>query len=367
MLSRKWCDVSRYLRLAVVLLLGTIVACLPACSSKPNRITIGVVTNCTADFWSLCEAGATKAARENDVDLLFRQPEKAFDASSQMPIVKTWVNQGVNGIAVSVIDPKGQTEDLSLIAKKVPLVTMDNDADQTGRLCYIGIDNYEGGKAAGRLVKKVLPNGGTVAIFIGSTKSANGKARTQGVLDELAGRKDAAGEAATLPARPELSVKKFGKYYVVDGEAKEDGKPDNAQATASSVLARVNGLPDLCMVGLYAYNPPAILEAAKAKKMAAAVKIIGFDEDWDTLKGIASGDIVGTVVQDPFQYGYKSVEALAAHARGDDSKLVKAPIPYRIVTKDGGPDETVNGLIVKNLKVAEFEAKLRADLESVKK
>ena len=70
------------------------------------------------------------------------------------------------------------------------------------------------------------------------------------------------------------------------------------------------------------------------------------------------------MVQDPFMYGYKSVEALAAKARGDDSKLVKEPIPYRVVTKDGGPDETVNGLVVKNLKVADFEAKLRADLAS---
>ncbi len=357
---------SSILRLAVVLGLGAILAALPACSSKPNRITIGVVTNCTAEFWDIAKAGATKAAKDYDVDLQFRQPEKAFDAADQMPIVEAWVKQGVNGIAVSVIDPKGQTEDLSRIAKKVPLVTMDNDADQTGRLCYVGIDNYEGGKAVGRLVKKILPNGGTVAIFIGSTKSANGSARTQGVLDELAGQKDAPGEPGSHPERGDLKVKKYGKYYLVDGEAKEDGSPGNAQSTASGVLARVNGLPDLCMVGLYAYNPPAILEAAKAKKMAAALKIVGFDEDWETLKGIGNGEIEATVVQDPFMYGYKSVEALAAKARGDDSKLVKDRIPYRIVTRNGGPDETVNGLTVKNLKVADFEAKLRSDLASVK-
>ena len=47
-------------------------------------------------------------------------------------------------------------------------------------------------------------------------------------------------------------------------------------------------------------------------------------------------------MQDPFKYGYKSVEVLAAKAKGDDSKLVKEPIPYRVVTKDGGPDETVD-------------------------
>jgi ribose transport system substrate-binding protein len=360
--------VSRILRASVVVALAAVLACVPACGKKDSgKIKIGVVTNCTADFWSICEAGANKAAEENNVDLQFRQPEKAFDASAQMPIVEAWAKQGVSGIAVSVIDPQGQTEDLTRIAKKVPLLTMDNDADQTGRLCYIGIDNYEAGKAVGRLVKKALPAGGTVGIFIGSTKSANGKARTQGVLDELAGEKDAKGADAAHPTRADLKGKKFGNYLLVDGAAKEDGAPTNAQATAAGVLARVKGLPDLCMVGLYAYNPPAILADAKAKGMAGQVKIVGFDEDWDTLKGIAAGEIEATVVQDPFMYGYKSVEALAAKARGDDSKLEKAPIPYRVVTKDGGPDETVGGLVVKYPKVAEFEAKLRADIDSAKK
>jgi len=351
----------------VIVGLATVLACLPACNSKSGKIKIAVVTNCTAEFWSIAEAGANKAAKETDVELQFRQLEKDFDASAQMPIIDSWVKQGVNGIAVSVIDPKNQTEDLSRIAKKVPLITMDNDADQTGRLCYIGIDNYEAGKAVGRLVKKALPNGGTVGIFIGSTKSANGKARTQGVIDELAGQKDAAGTAATHPANPKLTGKQFGKFFLVDGEAKEDGSPTNAQPTAAGVLGRVKGLPDVCMIGLYAYNPPAIMEEARAKSMLKDIKIVGFDEAWVTLKGIADGEVVGTVVQDPFMYGYKSVEALAAKARGDDSKLVKEPIPYRVVTKDGGPDETINGLLVKFPKVADFEAKLRDDLKSVGK
>ncbi len=359
---------SLLFRTSLVLILAIVLACVPACGGKkPDRITIGVVTNCTADFWRIAEAGANKAAKDFDVDLQFRQPEKDFDASAQMPIVEAWVNQGLNGIAVSVIDPKGQTEDLTRFAKKVSLITMDNDADQTGRLCYIGINNYEGGKAVGRLVKKAFPNGGTVAVFIGSTKSANGQARTQGVLDELAGQKDAPGELGAHPLKPDIKIKKYGKYFLIDGEAKEDGSPGNAQTMASGVLARVNGLPDLCMVGLYAYNPPAILEAAKSKKMGGSIKIIGFDEDWETLKAIANGEVEATVVQDPFMYGYKSVEALAAKARGDDSKLVKDPIAYRVITKDGGPDETVNGLVVKNIKVAEFEKKLRDDLASVKK
>ena len=361
--------VSWILRVSVIVALAAVLACVPACGKKETgKIKIGVVTNCTANFWSIAEAGANKAAQDFDVELQFRQPEKDFDASVQMPIVEAWAKQGLNGIAVSVIDPQGQTEDLTRIAKKVPLLTMDNDADQTGRLCYIGIDNYEAGKAAGRLVKKALPPaGGTVAVFIGSTKSANGKARTQGVLDELAGEKDAKGADATHPNKPDLKGKMFGKYFIIDGAAKEDGGPKNAPATAAGVLGRVKGLPDLCMVGLYAYNPPAILSEAKARSMANQIKIVGFDEDFITLAAIAAGEIEGTVVQDPFMYGYKSVEVLAAKARGDDSKLVKEPIRYRIVTKDGVADEKVAPKEIEFKKVADFEAKLRADLASVKK
>ena len=68
-----------------------------------------------------------------------------------------------------------------------------------------------------------------------------------------------------------------------------------------------------------------------------------------TLKAIAAGEIEGTVVQDPFNYGYKSVEVLAAVARGDKerrssrSKASKS-MPYQVITQDGGPDETINGL-----------------------
>jgi ribose transport system substrate-binding protein len=354
--------VSWLLRVSVVVALAAVIACVPACSKKNDgRMKIGIVTNCIAEFWKICEAGASKAAEKHNVDLHFREPEKNFDPATQTPIIESWEKQGFDGIAVSVINPEGQTETLARIAKKIPLITMDNDAEKSGRLCYIGIDNYEGGKAVGRLVKKALPNGGTVAIFIGDMKSANGRSRTQGVLDELAGQKDAQGTDAAHPTKPDLKGKMFGKYLLVDGAVKEDGGQTNAQSVAGGVLARVKGLPDLCMVGLYAYNPPAILADARSKGMAGQIKIVGFDEDWETLKGIASGEIMATVVQDPFEYGYKSVEALAT------KNYNVAPIPYRVVTKDGGPDETVNGVVVKNLKEADFTAKLKADLDSAPK
>ena len=87
------------------------------------------------------------------------------------------------------------------------------------------------------------------------------------------------------------------------------------------MLGRLEDVPDVCLIGLYAYNPPAILAAAKRKSLVGKIKIVGFDENPVTLKAIAAGEIEGTVVQDPYNYGYKSVEVLAAVARGDKSKV----------------------------------------------
>ncbi|MGL6096612.1 MAG: substrate-binding domain-containing protein [Fimbriiglobus sp.] len=360
---------------AVVVAAGALLF-LPACGSGAGtgsgataggKPKIGVVTNCRAEFWDLCEAGANKAAKEFDVDLTFRQPD-TMGVPDQMAIVEAFKKMGCTGMAVSVVDPKEQTPDLARIAKDVSLITMDNDADQTGRLCYVGIDNYEAGKAVGRMVKAALPDGGTLALFIGSTSSANGKARVGGVLDELAGEKDSRGKPGDHPEKPGVKGAIFGKYFVVQGEPlTDDGKSAKATDNAKDVLERLSGVKNLGMIGLYAYNPPAILEAARSKGLVGKIKVFGFDEDWDTLKGIANGEIVGTVVQDPFQYGYKSVEVLAAVARGDKSKLPKDMIAYRVVAKAAAPDETVNGVVVKTVAATDFEKQLRADLASVKK
>ena len=356
---------ARWSRLGLVAAVAVGLALIPACGKKDSgKPKIAVVTNCTDPFWDLCEAGANKAAKDFDVELTFRQPER-MAAEVQKPIIDAWVNQGFNGIAVSVIDPKGQTEDLRLVAKKVTLVTMDNDAPESGRVCYVGVDNKEAGRAVGRLIKKVLPNGGTLALFIGSTTSANGQARPAGVLEELA-TPDANGTPGKHPQRPEIGGKFYGKYFLVDGEPKTDGgEKEKAASNSQAMLSRVEGLPDLCFVGLYAYNPPAILEAVRAKSLVGKVKIVGFDENLETLKAITAGEIEGTVVQDPFNYGYKSVEILAAEARGDTSKRVSGSAPYQVITREGGEPQTINNLRIQFPKAADYLTTMREQLRII--
>ena len=90
-----------------------------------------------------------------------------------------------------------------------------------------------------------------------------------------------------------------------------DLRPDNmdmgkARRNAEDTLIKH---PDIAaMVGLWGYNAPAILEALRDKKKLGEVKIIAFDEAPETLKAIDAGEIYGTVVQNPYEFGYESMK-----------------------------------------------------------
>ena len=183
-----------------------------------------------------------------------------------------------------------------------------------------------------------------------------------GVLDEISG------EDHRAEIHNGKFQEKYGKYTLHRKEPiVDETKRDRALANASDTLEQLKNTSNVGLVGLYAYNPPTILEAARSKQLVGKVKIFGFDEDVLTLDGIDKGEIEGTIVQDPYNYGYESVKILAAEARGDTSKRIKGSMPYQVVTKEGGPDQTINGLHIRFPKGADYEATVRAQFSSVGK
>ena len=312
---------------------GMFLAVSAGCQRGPAKTKVAFVTNNPESFWSIAEAGTKKAAAEEDVEVLFKMPSIG-DAAKQKEIIDTVLGQGIKALAVSVIEPENQRDYLNDISKKVPLLTQDNDAPDTQRKCYIGTDNYKAGKAAGQLVKEAMPDGGVIVIFVGDIKPINARLRRQGLLDELAGVKDAEG-------------KQYGKYRLIDTITDQPDGASECKRKAIDQLTRAELQKEkhICLIGLWAYNPPmirsAVLDMAKERLDHGEIKIVGFDEDTSTLQGIADGSIYGTVVQQPFVFGYEAVKMMAAIARGDNSKVPANGlryVPHRVITKEGGKD-----------------------------
>ncbi|MFM8579025.1 MAG: substrate-binding domain-containing protein [Planctomycetaceae bacterium] len=96
--------------------------------------------------------------------------------------------------------------------------------------------------------------------------------------------------------------------------------------------------------------PDAAVPAADSAAVAnATVKVIAFDEAQAVLEGIAAGTVVGTVVQNPFQYGYESIRTLHAIKGGDEKAVPESHfvnIPARVVLQDASRGEFAGATVV---------------------
>ena len=306
-------------------------------SSEPTAAgpRVAFVTNQIADFWQIAKAGCEDASKELGIEVDVRMPSQAT-AVEQQRIVDDLLTSGIAGVAISPLDAENQTEWLNSVAGRVPLITHDSDAPQSARLMYIGMDNYAAGRMCGELVKQALPEGGQVMLFIGRLEQDNSKYRRQGVIDVLLDRdRERSYYQEQTNAWDPVEESIQGEKYTILGTLTDQGKPEVAQAKAEDALTTY---PDLdAMVGLFEYNPPRCYEALQKAGKLGQIKLIGFDENDTTLQAIKDGTCTGTVVQNPYDYGYKSVEVLKALLAGDKSIIPESKfidIPPRAITKD---------------------------------
>ena len=280
-------------------------------SFAADKKTLAFVVNVPADFWTIARAGTNKAQAElPNYNIEFYIPGE-MSAAAQKKILEDLLARGVAGVAISPVNPDDSTAILNEVASKAVLITHDADAPKSNRLMYVGTDNVAAGRQAGELMKKALPDGGKAMLFVGTMDAANARERSQGIKEAIAGT----------------------KIEIID--IRTDGG-DQAKAK-DNVEDTLTKYPDIdLLVGLWAYNTPQIYNAVKALGKAGSVKIVGFDEDQQTLKGVAEGVIDGTVVQQPFEFGYQSMINMAKIIEGDKSVIPENKlqiVPTQIIDK----------------------------------
>jgi len=265
-----------------------------ATTAKKTRLAF--VTNNPSDYWTICRKGTEAAAKDlGTVEVEFVMPADGT-AVTQKQDVDDLLAKGIKGIAVSPVDPANETPYLNGIAARTNLITADSDAGASRRLCYVGTDNHAAGVMAGRLIKKALPQGGQIMVFVGITRAQNAHDRMVGIEDALRGSR-----------------------VTILGVRTDDTDHARARQNVVDTLARYPHIAGL--VGLWSYNGPAIASAVREKGRAGKVRVIAFDEEAETLAGIRDGAIYGTITQQPYRFGYESVKLLAALARGDKSGI----------------------------------------------
>ncbi len=305
------------------------------------------ITNGDDPFWHACNAGLLEGAKQVDLEsrgLTVVMEKNNGTAQGQIEKLRQLASQpDVAGVAISVIQAENAAiveEMKNLAAKGVQVITVDGDVNRTlfpdARPYYIGTDNVVGGRLLGRAAKKLLESRGTAAggyvQFAGFTDNDNARKRMDGFREAVG-----------------------------SGFEERDRMPDEmdlSKARNNVRTALVNHPELVALVGIWAYNAPAIAEVTEERGVRDQVTIVTFDAQAAALQHMAEGRIDAMVVQNPFEMGILAVKLLLAMHAGDDA-TIKEMFPRR-GEPDGDIHTTGLRLIAPDegspLEAADFEA-----------
>lgn len=149
-----------------------------------NTVKLSFITNSIDPFWVLAQKGCEKAEPVFNAKVDVIMPSNGT-VEQQKQSIETFINNGGQGLAISPINPANQVDMINQAAAVMPVLCQDSDAPESNRLFYLGTSNYQAGRAAGKLVKQALPEGGKVMIFVGKLEVLNAQERSRGVIEEL--------------------------------------------------------------------------------------------------------------------------------------------------------------------------------------
>lgn len=288
-------------------------------SHESMRPRLVLIVGGSDAFWKEVIVGAELAAKDYGADLKVIEPD-GTGADQTTALVK--INaKDCDGLAISPLVPNSQSRIISNLATQIKVVTYDNDAANSLRHLYVGTNNVLAGQLAADLVKRALPEGGQIAIFVGDNERQNARDRRQSMINALR-RQSYRGPTLEGEEAETLTEPIEADKFTIVATYLDQSDPQKALANSKQAL---QDNPTLAgMVALYGYNGPACLEALRDADKLDRVKLIAFDNHEATLAGVAEGSIEGTVVQDPYLYGYESIDALCRLCRGKPATI---PVP----------------------------------------
>jgi ribose transport system substrate-binding protein len=282
----------RFGRSRIVLGLLALLALLAGCN-RDHRKVIAVIPKGNSDlFWQSVHAGAVKAARESNVDVVWDGPATETDYGVQLQKVDAMLSRRVDAIALAPIDRQALVSVVNRAAdRKVPVVIFDSGIDTDKFVAQVATDNYKAGQMAAERMGKVLDGKGTVVIVAVKPGAASTEAREKGFEDVI--------------------HQKFPGIRILD-------KRYGMALVSQSLLVTENMLtahPDVN--GIFASNESTTIGATQAlRSRPRKVKLVGFDWSPTLLDDLQSGLIDSLVIQDPFQMGYQALLSAVKHLQG---------------------------------------------------
>lgn len=310
---------------ASVFLAASAALLLAACNRSTNKRVVVIPKGRAHVFWQSVHAGAIAAARENPgVDVIWNGTASETDYEGQIKILDAAINQHVDAICLAPIDRKVLVNVVERAAAQgIPVFIYDSGIDTDKFVSQVTTDNLAGGQLAAARLGQLLNGKGKVVEVATQPGSASTMDRERGFEEKLA--------------------KEFPGIRLTD---KQFGMADfaNSLKVAENMITAE---PDLG--GIFSSNESGTVGAVRALKGSTKIKLVGFDSNPQVIDALRKGLIDSVVVQDPFQMGYRSMQAAVMKMKGGTPEHIQTITPV-LVTRD-------------NVDSPEIQKKINVDLD----
>ena len=261
-----------------------------------DSVTIGFITKFPVPFFATMEDAAKAYAAANPgVEITFGQGASATDIEGQIALIESMVANGVQGIALTPVDPTVAAALDRAVAAGVKVVLMDNSIPGWENLTALATtDNFAAGRLAGEYIATQLQAGDTLAILQGVPGVPALDDRVNGKLEGLG----------------DIGVTLVG----------QTGTNCTEELGISGAEDFLTANPDL--KAMYVACGPPAAGAARAIQNAgidpADILLVGFDFCCGEAEAMTAGYEDATVAQFPAKMAELGVDALVRAIRGEE-------------------------------------------------
>jgi len=320
-------------------LLVALAAMVGGCRPQPEGYTIVVIPKgLTHEHWQSVHRGAERCAQDLaaegiSVHIVFDGPLRERDAMEQIRIVDRRVATGASGIVFAPQNSRTMTACVKRADEAgIPVVVIDSDlVEKDHYVKYVATDNYHGGELAGEHIIATLKRQGKdkprLILFRYAVGSEATEQREKGFEDAV---------KRICPEAVWLSTDKYA-----------GATRDSAMREAGPMVLQFKDQVD----AIFAPNESSAtgtVDVLRSQGLNKKVLVMGFDASKPLLQSIRDGDVIGSILQDPYRMGYVSTWMCIRHLRGEDINKHRTDMSLStgeyLVTKENVDSEFVLGL-----------------------
>ncbi len=246
-------------------------------------------------YWQTVRAGAQKAAEDFGVTITYEGTDTEAQIDKQVEMLDAALAKNPVAICLAALDSRAVLGSLEKAKERnIPVVGFDSGVDSDIVVATAATDNEAAASLAADKLAEAIGKEGKIGMVVHDQVSTTGKARRDGFKNRI---------ESTYP-----NIKIVDIQY---GEGDHTRSADVAKAimTANPDLKAIYGANEGSAIG--------VMLAVEELGKVGQVQVVGFDSGKKQVDSIRSGDMLGAVTQNPYQIGYKAVEAAYRAYKGE--------------------------------------------------